>query len=134
MFLAKLKEEYQRNVDSELESEINKDYRLSCSRSANTRTACSFAVQFCTEFHFTAVQKDVRVFCNCQQFFIFKRTSFVSKPMKYNKNADTLLFYCYLLRVNVKYIYAYIVRECRCSKEVKNSGFWENFTALSTKS
>ena len=52
-----------------------------------------------------------------------------SKPMKYNKNADTLL----LLRVNVKKILKKHLW-VPVLKKVKNSGFWEYFTAISTES
>ena len=45
-------------------SEISKNHRLPCSLSTSTRTACWFALKFCTEFRKTAIHKGVCVFCN----------------------------------------------------------------------
>ena len=44
--------------------------------------------------------------------------------MKYNKNADTILF---LLKIHSLWVQA-------VKKRVKNNGFWEYFTATSTES
>ena len=51
--------------------------------------------------------------------------------MKYNKNADTLLF---LLLFTTTKREKNIVCDCRRSKKVKNKGFWKYFTPISIKS
>ena len=60
----------------------------------------------------------------------------VSKAMKYNKNADTLLFLLLFTTGQREKILKkhYSICECRRSKKVKNSGFWEYFTTISTES
>ena len=56
--------------------------------------------------------------------------------MKYNKNADTPLFpLLFITGQSEKNIEETLfASECRRSKKVKNSAFWEYFTAISTKS
>ena len=54
--------------------------------------------------------------------------------MKYNKNADTLLFLLLFTTGQSEKILKNIICECRQSKKVKNSEFWEYFTAISTES
>ena len=55
--------------------------------------------------------------------------------MEYNKNADTFLFLLLFTTGQREKKYCKnIIYECRRSKMVKNSGFWENFIPVSTKS
>ena len=55
--------------------------------------------------------------------------------MKYNKNADTLLFLLLFTvgqrEINIE---KNIICECWYSKKVKNSGLWEYFSPISTES
>ena len=95
--------------------EISKNHRLSCSSSTSTRTACLFALKFCTEVQETLLHKSVSAFFVIVSGSLFaeeqvssKTTHFykkymkliISKPMKNEKNADSLLFLllCYLLK------------------------------------
>ena len=87
--------------------EISKNHRLSCSSSTSTRTACLFALKFCTEVQETLLHKSVSAFFVIVSGSLFaeeqvssKTTHFykkymkliISKPMKNEKNADSLLF------------------------------------------
>ena len=87
--------------------EISKNHRLSCFPNASTRTDCPFALKFCTEFHKTLLYKRMFFFFIIVSTSLFlkeyvwsKITHFyekytkliVSKPMKYNQNADILLY------------------------------------------
>ena len=59
----------------------------------------------------------------------------VSKPMNYNKNADTLFFQLlFTTGQREKNIEKNITCKCRRSEKVRNSGFFECFTAISTES
>ena len=73
---------------------------------------------------------------------LFKATQFyekcikiVWKPMKHNKNADTLLFLLSFTKwQREKKYWKNILCECRRSKRGRNSGFWHYFTTVSTES
>ena len=54
--------------------------------------------------------------------------------MKYNKNADMLLLLMLFITGQREKNFKNIIFECRRSEKVKNSGVWEYFTAISTKS
>ena len=54
-------------------SEISKNHRLSCSPSANTRTACPFTLKFGTEF------QEILLYKRVSAFFVFVSSSLVLK-------------------------------------------------------
>ena len=55
--------------------------------------------------------------------------------MKYNKNVDTFLYLrLFTTGKREKKYWKNIICDCRRSKKVKNSGFWEYFLAISTGS
>ena len=59
----------------------------------------------------------------------------VSKPVKHDKNAKTLLFLLsFTKNQREKKFWKNILCECRRSKKVRNRGFWEYFITISTKS
>ena len=59
----------------------------------------------------------------------------VSKPVKYKKNTNTLLFLLlFTTGQREKKHWKKVICESRRSKKVKNSGFWEYFTAIPAES
>ena len=74
-------------------SKISGDHRLSCSPSASTSTACRFAFKLCIEFEERLLYKK-NEFDPEKIIFLWKtyKKIIVSKPIKHNKNVDTLLF------------------------------------------
>ena len=88
-------------------SKISKTHRLPCSPNPSTRTACSFSLKFCAEFHKTLPYKMMSAFfINFSSSLFLKEqvwskiTHFYEKYIKINffktneayQNADTLLF------------------------------------------
>ena len=98
----------------------------------------------------TTLQKAVRVFFNCQYFFIFKRISMIQNNSFLWKMYKNQLFQNQWIKTKYTLLFLLLfttgqrvkriekkkntICERRHSKKVKNSGFWENFTAISTES
>ena len=108
-----------------------------------------FALKFCSEFKKKLLYKRTSAFfviirssLFLKEQILFKATQFyekcikiVWKPMKHNKNADTLLFLLSFIKwQREKKYWKNILCECRRSKRGRNSGFWHYFTTVSTES
>ena len=117
-------------------SKISGDHRLSCSPSASTSTACRFALKICIEFEERLLYKK-NEFDPEKLIFLWKtyKKIIVSKPIKHNKNVDTLLFLLSVTKCQrEKKYWKNIICEYRRTKRVRISGFWNYFWTISTRS